>query len=140
MVTILATLFYEKKFWVATFERTDEEGYAVARHIFGAEPTNPEIHQFVLQHYTELNFGPLREFHLEIKRKNPKRVQREVRQEMERAKESGRPSTFAEDYMREELEKGKREKQHKRSAEKQARKEAQFEHRQQKRKEKHRGH
>lgn len=36
---------------------------------------------------------------------NPKRVQREVRREMEKIKVTAKPSTFAQDYMREELEK-----------------------------------
>ncbi len=71
---------------------------------------------------------------------NPKRVQREVRREMERFKEIGRPSTFSQDYMREELEKRKLEKKHLSSTEKEARKQEQFALRQKKKKEKHRGH
>jgi hypothetical protein len=140
MATIKATIFFEKKFWVGTFERTDKQGYAVARHIFGAEPSDPEVYDFVLHHYHELNFGELREFQLEIKRMNPKRLQREVRREMEKIKETTKPSTLAQDYMREELEKKKKEKKHQSSAEKQARKEEQFSLKQEKRKEKHRGH
>lgn len=105
MANIKATIFLDKRYWVGTFERTDKEGYAVARHIFGAEPTDPEIYEFVLTHYQELKFGESKEFTLEIKRMNPKRMQREVRREMERMKETAKPSTFAQDYMREELEK-----------------------------------
>lgn len=137
---IQATIFFEKRFWVGTFERTDKEGYAVARHIFGAEPNDSEVYEFVLNHFLELNFGEPREFHLEIKRMNPKRVQREVRREMEKIKESTKPSTFAQDYMREELEKKKLEKKRLSSAEKQARKDEQFAIKQEKKKEKHRGH
>ncbi len=140
MITIKATIFFDKRYWVGTFERTDKEGYALARHIFGAEPTDPEIYAFVLNHYQELKFGSLKEFTLDIKRMNPKRVQKEVRREMEKMKETTRPSTFAQDYMREELEKKKLEKKHKSSAVKQARKEQQFSLKQQKKKEKQRGH
>jgi len=140
MATIKATIFFEKKFWVGTFERTDKEGYAIAKHIFGAEPTDPEVYEFVLNHYLELNFGKPREFQLEIKRMNPKRVQREVRREMEKMKEAARPSTFAQDYMRQELEQKKLEKKRKTSAEKQARKDEQYSLKQQKKKAKHRGH
>jgi hypothetical protein len=140
MITIKATIFFEKRFWIGTFERTDKQGYAVARHIFGGEPTDPEIYEFVLKHYQELNFGTPKEFALEIKRMNPKRLQREVRREMEKMKESSNPSTFAQDYMREELEKKKKEKKHQSSAEKMARKEKQFILKQEKKKEKHRGH
>ena len=140
MAIIKATIFFDKHYWVGTFERTDKEGYAVARHIFGGEPKDPEVYEFVLNHYQELNFGEPKGFTLEIKRMNPKRVQREVRREMERLKEIGKPSTFSQDYMREELEKKKLEKKHLSSAEKEARKQEQFALRQEKKKEKHRGH
>lgn len=116
MVTIQVTIFFEKRFWIGLFERTDKEGYAVARHVFGGNPTDPEVLEFVLKHYQELNFGEVREFQLEIKRMNPKRVQREVRREMEKIKETTKPSTVAQDYMREELEKKKKEKKQKSAA------------------------
>lgn len=140
MVTIKATIFFNKRFWVGTFERSDKEGYAVARHIFGNEPSDPEVHEFVLNHYHELKFGDAQEITLQIQRMNPKRVQREVRREMARIKETARPSTLAQDYMREEIEKKKKEKKRISSAQKQERKDEQFLLRQEKRKEKHRGH
>lgn len=140
MATIKATIFFEKRYWVGTFERTDREGYSVARHIFGAEPSDPEIHDFVLNHYQELKFGEAKEIHVQIQRMNPKRVQREVRREMEKMKETTRPSTLAQDYMREEIEKKKKERKSTSSAEKQAYKDQQFSIKQQKKKEKHRGH
>lgn len=140
MATIQATIFFDKRYWVGTFERTDKEGYAVARHIFGGEPTDPEVYEFVLTHYQELRFGEPKEITLEIKRMNPKRVQREVRREMERMKETTKPSSFAQDYMREEIEKKKLHKKQQSNAEKQARKDEQFAIRQKKKKEKQRGH
>lgn len=140
MAIIKATIFFDKRFWVGTFERTDKEGYAVARHIFGAEPLDPEVHAFVLNHYHELKFGEAKEIHIQIQRMNPKRVQREVRCEMARMKETTKPSTLAQDYMREEIEKKKKEKKAISSAEKQARKKNQFALKQEKKKEKHRGH
>ena len=140
MATVKATIFFEKRFWVGTFERTDKEGYAIARHIFGGEPSDPEIHEFVLNHYHELKFGEAKEINIQIQRMNPKRLQREVRREMAKMKETASPSTLAQDYMREEIEKKKKEKKSLSSAEKQARKEGQFTLKQEKRKEKHRGH
>jgi len=140
MATVKATIFFDKRFWVGTFERTDKEGYAVARHIFSSEPSDPEVHEFVLNHYHELKFGEAKEIIIQIQRMNPKRVQREVRREMARMKETSKPSTLAQDYMREEIEKKKKEKKSISSAEKQARKDEQFLLKQDKRKEKHRGH
>ena len=40
-------------------------------HVFGAEPTDPEVHEFVLAHYQKLKFGDPKEFTLEIQRMNP---------------------------------------------------------------------
>lgn len=108
MATIKATVFFEKRFWVATFERTDKKGYALAKHIFGKEPSDPEIYNFVLNNYKALKFGEAKTIAIQIKRKNPKRVQREVRREMEKVKETTKPATLAQDYMREELEKKKK--------------------------------
>ncbi|MCB1213044.1 MAG: YjdF family protein [Chlamydiia bacterium] len=139
MAKIKATILFERRFWIGTFERTDKEGYAVARHIFGAEPSDPEVYAFVLNHYHTLEFGNSKTIEVSIQRKNPKRVQREVRREMERVKETTRPSTLAQDYMREELEKKKKERKKITSAQKRARSEAQFELRQQKKKMKMRG-
>ena len=140
MARIKATIYFEKRFWIGSFERTDEEGYAVARHIFGGEPTDPEIYEFVLNNYHELNFGQAKEINIQIHRKNPKRMQREVKREMERIKESTRPSSFAQDYMREELELRKKEKKSLSSQQKQKRKDEQFTLKQEKKKQKQRGH
>jgi hypothetical protein len=140
MATVVATIFFEKRFWVGTFERTDREGYAIARHIFGGEPSDAEVYEFALHEFLGLKYGDPRKVEVQIKRMNPKRVQREVRREMEKIKETTRPSTKAEDYMREELEKKKKEKKAVSAKEKQARKDAQFAQKQEKKKEKQRGH
>ena len=116
------------------FERTDKEGYAIARKNFGGEPSDGEVYDFVLHNYDELKFGMPQDFHLEIKRMNPKRMQRRVRREMEKMKETTKPSTHAQDYMREQIEMNKLEKKQLNKAEKEARKEKQFSLKQQKRK------
>lgn len=140
MINIKATILLDGPFWVGLFERIDREGYSVARKIFGGEPSDAEVYQFVLQNYHELKFGAPQEFKLIIKRMNPKRLQREARREMEKIKENRRPSTHAQDYMREELEKNKIERNRLSKEEKEAKKEKQFQLKQIKRKEKHRGH
>lgn len=104
MATIKATIFFEKQFWIGTFERTDKEGFSIARHIFGGEPSDTEIHQFVLDHYQELKFGEPKEITVEIKRVNPKKLQRA----MQKFKEASKPSSLAQNYMRAEVEKQKK--------------------------------
>ncbi len=140
MAIVKATISFKKRFWVADFERRDQEGYAVASHVFAAEPSDSEVHQWVLEHYVELKFGEAKEITIQIQRMNPKRVQREVRREMEKMRETSKRSTLAEEYLREEIEKKKKEKKSISSVEKQARKDEQFSLKQKKRKEKHRGH
>lgn len=139
MVIVKATILFEKKFWVGLFERTDKEGYQVARHIFGGEPSDPEVYEFVLNNYHTLNFGPSKEIKVEIHRKNPKRLQREVKKEMEKAKQNMPSSSFAQDYMREELEKKKKERKQRTTAKKRERQAEQFALKQDKKKRKHKG-
>lgn len=48
---IKATVLLEKFLWVVIFERTDKKGYAVARTVFGNEPTDPELYEFISSHF-----------------------------------------------------------------------------------------
>lgn len=138
--TIKVTLLIENSFWVGLFERTDHDGYAAARKIFGGEPTDAELYDFVLKNYNELKFTEPQEFQLIIKRKNPKRMQREVRREMNNAKKGLPSTTHAQEVLRLELEKNKKLKKTRSKAEKEARQEEKFQQKQEKRKKKHRGH
>jgi hypothetical protein len=140
MITLKATIFLDGSFWVGIFERTDKKGYSVARRVFGREPSDAEVYAFVMQNYHELKFGAPREFQLIIKRMNPKRLQREVRREMEKIKQTTQSSSHAQDYVRREIEKNKKEKKQQSREEKEARKEKQFLLKQAKKREKHRGH
>lgn len=139
MVTIKVLIYLEKTYWVGLFERVDKAGYSAAKHVFGKDPSNPEIYEFVLKHYHELNFGEFKNFELKIKRKNPKRIQREVRREMEKIKETTRPSTYSLDYIKEQQQKYKAERKILTSSEKRERKEKQFILKQVKKKEKKKG-
>lgn len=138
--TINVTVLLENSFWVGLFERTDKEGYAVARKIFGDEPTDPELYEFVLNHYNELKFTKPHKFKLTIIRKNPKRMQREVRREMKKAKKNLPSESHAQEVLRLELEQNKKIKKTASKAEKEARLEEKFLMKQAKRKKKHRGH
>jgi hypothetical protein len=84
MNRIELTVFFEDPFWVAVFERRNQNHYEVARHVFGAEPTGPEVYQFVLQSFFKLGFSsPVRLALAPVEpRVNPKRRQREARREM----------------------------------------------------------
>jgi hypothetical protein len=64
---IQATIFLEKGLWKASFERMDKVGYSIAKHIFGKEPTDPEVYDFVLNEFHLLRFGRPAAFQLKIK-------------------------------------------------------------------------
>lgn len=138
--TIKVTVLLKNSLWLGIFERNDSEGYAVARKIFGGEPTDAELYEFVLAHFDELKFTEPQEFKLVIKRKNPKRVQREVRREMEKAKLGLPSTTHAQEVLRLDLEKNKKLKKTVSKVEKEAKREEKFQQKQVKRKKKHRGH
>lgn len=139
-IQVIATVSYQRPFWVGIFERKEDKHYAVARKVFGDEPTDPELYEFVLHNYHELKFSePQKDIKLIIKRKNPKRVQREVRKEMEKMV-SDRPMTRAQEVLKLELEKNKKIKKLVSKAEQEAKQKAKFEQKQQKKKQKLRGH
>jgi hypothetical protein len=138
--TIKATVLLENSLWKGVFERNDEEGYAVARKIFGAEPSDAELYEFVLTHFNELKFTEPQEFTLIIKRKNHKRMQREVKREMEKAKKQLPSTSHAQEVLRVELEKNKKLKKAFSKVEKEMLQEEKFRQKQDKKKKKHRGH
>lgn len=137
---IKVTVLLENSLWVGLFERNDNESYAVARKVFGDEPTNAELYDFVLTHFDELKFTEPRDFKLTIKRKNPKRMQREVRYEMKKIEKGLPNTTYAQEILRLDLEKNKKIKKTVSTAEKIADQEKKFQQKQEKRKKKHRGH
>src|SRR5579872_3249710 len=107
--TIQVTIQLENQLWVGIFERNDKHVYAVARKVFGKEPTDPEVYEFILSHYQELQFTEPQDFILKIKRKNPKRMNREVRKLMQAAKNLKAPKmSRAQEVLKMELEKNKK--------------------------------
>lgn len=138
--SIKATVLFENNFWTGIFERNDQDDYAAARKIFGDEPTDAQLYDFVLNHYDELKFTEPHQFKLIIKRKNPKRVQREVRREMKQARQGLTSTTRAQEVLRIDLEKNKKIRKIISRIEKEAKKEMKFQQKQVKRKKKHRGH
>jgi hypothetical protein len=75
------TVFFEEPFWVGIAERIDDvECYSAARHVFGPEPTDPEIYQFITECFSSLFFTTQNvKAELHEKKVNPKRLQREIK-------------------------------------------------------------
>ena len=102
------TVYFDGQFWVGFFERTDEGGLAVARHVFGPEPSLHEIAELVSgAHWSRLRFVPTDADASPIREPaaNPKRRQREAAREAR----AGAPSTKAQDALKAALEEQKLE-------------------------------
>ena len=129
------TVFFEDPFWVGVFERVADGKLSVCKVTFGAEPKDYEVYDFVLKNYYQLRFSPAVATDVKEDGHNPKRVQREVRKQVQNIG-IGTKSQQALKLQQEQL---KTERKTVSRKQREAEKERQFELKQQKRKEKHRG-
>ena len=129
------TVFFEDPFWVGVFERVLDGKLSVCKVTIGAEPKDYEIYDFVLKNYYRLRFSPAVATDVKETSRNPKRVQREVRKQIQNTG-IGTKSQQALKLQQEQL---KTERKTVSREQREAEKQRQFELKQQKRKEKHRG-
>ena len=127
------TVFFEELFWVGVFERVSEGKLSVCKVTFGAEPKDYEVYDFVLKNYYRLRFSPAVATDVKEVGRNPKRVQREVRKQVQNTG-IGTKSQQALKLQQEQL---KTERKIVSREQKEAEKQRQFELKRQKRKEKH---
>jgi hypothetical protein len=136
--SIQLTVFFESPFWVAVVECHSQGTYRVLRRVFGAEPSDAVIHQFVLFELFQL------QIQTEMKEstsrmslyKNPKRLQREAQKAVQ---EKG-IGTKAQMALQLELKHQKQENKICSRLNREADAKRRFALRQEKRKEKHKGH
>ncbi|GHF49863.1 hypothetical protein GCM10010218_34140 [Streptomyces mashuensis] len=100
------SVFFDDPFWVGVLEVHDGDGVRAARHVFGGEPTGPELEEFVRR-----DFGPLLDTALAAPVVTADRVPRPRRGNAKRAaraaarEQAGRPvTTAAQDALREAFE------------------------------------
>ncbi len=77
------TVFFEEPFWIGVFERISEGKLSVCKVTFGAEPKDYEVYDFVLRNYYRLKFSPAVATDVKEAGRNPKRVQRDVRKQVQ---------------------------------------------------------
>ena len=129
------TVFFDEPFWVGVFERVSGGKLSVCKVMFGAEPKDYEVYEFVLKNYYRLRFSPAVVTDVKETGRNPKRVQSEVWKQVQNigiGTKSQQALKLQQEQLKIERKIASREK---REAEKQR----QFELKQQERKEKHRG-
>jgi hypothetical protein len=131
------TVYFDDPFWVGVFECKDQIGYRVSRVVFGAEPTDVELYEYIQREYACLDFGkPIQNQIKIVRKKNFKRMQREVRREVY---EQG-VGTKAQQAMKFQMELSKKEHQVRSREQREQEKALKFKIKQDKKKEKHRGH
>ena len=136
---IKLTVFFEGIFWVGVFERTCQGKYEVTRVVFGAEPKDYEVYDFILHNFYKLKFSSPEEVdpdEVKDKKINPKRLQREIRKETE----CSGVGTKAKLAMKLQYEDNKTERKKNSKEEKEAEKDRKFQLREEKKLKKHRGH
>ena len=129
------TVFFDAPFWVGVFERVSDGKLSVCKITFGAEPKDYEVYDFVLKNYYRLRFSPAVATAVKETGHNPKRVQREVRKQVQNIG-IGTKSQQALKLQQEQL---KTQRKTMSQKQREAEKQRQFELKQQKRNEKHRG-
>lgn len=130
------TVLFQPPFWVGVAERWDATGYSAARVVFGPEPTDPWLYEWLLREWHRLRFSPAAEGTCPVKAcKNPKRAQREARAAIQGAG----PSTRAQEALSRQREQEGRLRQVQSRQAKQAAAERKYLLHQQKKREKKRG-
>ena len=129
------TVFFEEPFWVDVFERISECRLSVCRIVFGAEPKDYEVYDFVLKNYYRLRFSPAVAADVREAGRNPKRIQREVGEQVQNTG----VGTKSQQALKLQQEQWKTERKTAGRKRREAEKERLFELKQQKKKEKHRG-
>lgn len=135
-VSSTLTVYHDGQFWVGLAEHVEDGKYGVARIVFGAEPSDEEILQFVVGKWEKFSFFGGEPAEVSKPAKNPKRRVREA------AKTLKRPamSTKAQQALAAQREAMKQESAHARSRRRADEADARYEQRKLKRKQKHRGH
>lgn len=131
------TVVFEDPFWIGLYERENDGKFEVCKITFGAEPKDYDIMEFLLKNWGKLRFSPSIEVDMLVeKRINPKRMQREIKQQLNNTG----IGTKAQQALKLQQEKGKVERKVRSREQREQEKERQFELHQEKLKEKHKGH
>ncbi|MFQ8832716.1 MAG: YjdF family protein [Ruthenibacterium lactatiformans] len=76
------TVFFEDPFWVGVYEREEPGGLTACRVVFGAEPKDGEIYEWMLHNWAQLHFGPPLADARRPRAENPKRARRMARRSL----------------------------------------------------------
>ena len=133
--TIGFTVYFDDPFWVGVLEAVSRGKLSACKITFGAEPKEYEVHSFLLQNFYKLKLSPPVEAGIRAVHRNPKRMQRAVRKQVQETGIGTKSQQALKLQQEEKKAEHKTRSKERRSLEKQQR----FEEKQMKKKEKHRG-
>lgn len=76
--SVTLTVLFEAPFWVGVVERVEDGRLSACRIVFGAEPKDYEVWEYVLHSYAGLKFSPAVEAARKPAAGDPKRRRREA--------------------------------------------------------------
>ena len=130
------TVYFEPPFWVGLYRREDGDGCRVCKTIFGREPRDQEIWEWLLASHRKLRFSPPVSADGRPRPSNPKRLSREARKVVQAAP----TGTKAQQALQLQREQQKAQRQAHAKERREAELERKFALRQKKRRQKRRGH
>ena len=129
------TVYFDEPFWVGVFEKIENGKLSASKVTFGAEPKDYEVYEFVLKHYYDLQFSPAVATVVKEAKKNPKRMQRDIKKSLEKHG----IGTKSQQALKLQHEQSKLERKVRTREQKREEAERRFEMKQRQKKEKHRG-
>ena len=136
-VKVKFTVLFEEPFWIGVYERESSGWLEACKVMFGTEPKDSEVFDYLLNHWKNLSFGkPILSNRGKLAAKNPKRLQREAKKQVHNAG-IGTKAQQAISLQREEK---KQQRKIQSRLDKEEEVKRQFLLHQEKRKQKHKGH
>ncbi|EPY2284331.1 YjdF family protein [Clostridium sporogenes] len=134
---IKLTVLFDEPFWIGIFEKQDQDKIQICRVVFGGEPKDYEVYDFILKNYYNLKFSePISIDEKPKKKINPKKMQREIKKTVQ---EKG-IGTKAQQALKLDHENKKTERTIKSKENREKEKKLKFEKRQEKKAKKKKGH
>ena len=132
---ISLTVYFEEPFWIGVFEKIENGRISASKVTFGAEPKDYEVYAFILKHFYDLQFSPAVATVVKEAKKNPKRMQRDIKKSLEK----NVIGTKSQQALKLQHEQSKLERKVRTREQKREEAERRFEMKQRQKKEKHRG-
>jgi hypothetical protein len=134
---IKLTVLFDEPFWIGIFEKQDQDKIQICRVVFGQEPKDYEVYDFILKNYYNIKFSDPIPIGKNPKKKiNPKRMQREIKKTVQ---EKG-IGTKAQQALKLDHKNKKTERKIKLKENRENKKELKFQKRQEKKSQKKKGH